>query len=111
MTNVALAIIAGMIYRFGGALPEAMLGILYLTVFVNLFLALLNLLPIPTLDGAKIISSILPPQKRIALEEKISRVVNVNSIIFMIAALLFVVFFLVEYLAMAVQFLTGIIIG
>ena len=57
------------IYRFGSALPEAMLGILYLTVFVNLFLALLNLLPIPTLDGAKIISSILPPQKRIALEK------------------------------------------
>ena len=86
-----------------------MLGILYLTVFVNLFLALLNLLPIPTLDGAKIISSILPPQKRIALEK--TRVVNVNSIIFMIAALLFVVFLLVEYLAMAVQFFTGIIIG
>ena len=112
LTNIALAIVAGLLYRFGGTVfHEAVAGILLIIVFVNLFLALLNLLPIPTLDGAKIISSALPPTTRIALEEKMAGLFNFNSIIFIIAALLFIVFFLVDYLALAVEFLTKVIIG
>ena len=112
LTNIALALAAGFIYRVGiGILPEPLAGALILTVLVNLFLAILNLLPIPPLDGAKIISSALPVTTRLSLEEKIARVVNVNSIVFMIAALLFIVFFLVDYIGAAVQFLTAIIIG
>ena len=110
LTNIGLALVAGLLYRLF-VFPEFLMDVLLTAVFVNLFLALLNLLPLPTLDGATIVSSILPPWIRLALEEKIARVVDVNSILFMIVALLFVVFFLIDYLVVAVSFLTVLVVG
>lgn len=38
-------------------------------VFINLILAVLNLLPIPPLDGSRVVSSLLPPKQALAYEK------------------------------------------
>jgi len=60
-TNILLALIFGLILRFwGGGLDPAMIQLLAMVVFANLSLAILNLLPIPPLDGSKILKALLP---------------------------------------------------
>jgi len=52
-TNILLAIIFGLIVRFGSTigLDAAMLSLAYNIAFINLFLGLFNLIPFPPLDG------------------------------------------------------------
>lgn len=64
LSNLCLAIAAAILYRVLVALPQtfpSLLGdILSFTVLINLVLAIFNLLPIPPLDGSKILLSQLP---------------------------------------------------
>lgn len=64
LANFGLAIVAALIFRILEALPQAfpsILGdILTFTVLINLVLGLFNLLPIPPLDGSKVLLSQLP---------------------------------------------------
>ncbi|HHF7365030.1 TPA: site-2 protease family protein [Legionella bozemanae] len=52
--------------------PRASMAVLFLYatsqagVFINLILAALNLLPIPPLDGSRVVSSLLPPKQAMA---------------------------------------------
>lgn len=58
-TNIFLALIFGLSLRFID--PESALASAFATVtFINILLALFNLLPFPPLDGSKIFSTILP---------------------------------------------------
>ena len=60
-TNILLAVLFGLLIRsFGGAMDQLQLQVLAMAVFANLSLAILNLIPIPPLDGSKILKSILP---------------------------------------------------
>lgn len=60
-SNILLALIFGLLIRFSdGFLPSAFLQIAGFIVFINLILALFNLIPIPPLDGSKILFSVLP---------------------------------------------------
>jgi Zn-dependent protease len=52
-TNIVLALIFGL-------LDASLLDAFKVIVFINMLLALFNLIPIPPLDGSKIISGILP---------------------------------------------------
>ena len=56
-SNFCLALIFGTLIRFGGnlGLSTAFLSIAALTVFINLTLGIFNLVPIPPLDGSKIL--------------------------------------------------------
>ncbi|MES3005713.1 MAG: site-2 protease family protein [Patescibacteria group bacterium] len=61
LSNITIALIFGLILRFYiGVLPEATTAILAITVITNLVLAIFNLVPVPPLDGSKILLSILP---------------------------------------------------
>lgn len=64
LANFALAITAAIVYRILDALPQtfpALLGdVLTFTVLLNLVLGIFNLLPIPPLDGSKVLLSQLP---------------------------------------------------
>jgi len=61
LTNIFLAVVFGLIARFGvGELPDAFVAIAAMTAFVNLFLGLFNLIPIPPLDGYTVLRGILP---------------------------------------------------
>lgn len=57
--NLLLALCAGLALRFGLG-GEVLLPFLAYVVIINIVLALFNLVPIPPLDGSKILFSILP---------------------------------------------------
>ena len=59
-TNILLALIFGFLIRFSGAqLGPDLISAFAIIVYVNILLALFNLLPIPPLDGSKVLSTIL----------------------------------------------------
>jgi Zn-dependent protease len=60
-TNVIIAVIFGLVLRFfGGSLSPLMIQVFVIVSVANLSLAILNLIPIPPLDGSKILKAILP---------------------------------------------------
>jgi Zn-dependent protease len=68
-TNILIALIFGLVMRFVGVdLGPAMQSACAIIVYVNMLLALFNLIPIPPLDGSKVLSTILaavaPPLER-----------------------------------------------
>lgn len=59
LTNVLLAVLAAQILKFI-PLDSSIQIFLLLTVRINLMLAIINLIPIPPLDGSKVFASIMP---------------------------------------------------
>jgi len=61
LSNIFLAFVFGLVIRFGdGLLPPSFLHIATLVVIINIVLAIFNLVPIPPLDGSKILFAFLP---------------------------------------------------
>jgi len=62
-TNFIIALGFGLVIRFSGAtLGDTLTSAFALAVFSNLSLAILNLIPIPPLDGSKVLKALLPYQ-------------------------------------------------
>lgn len=59
-TNIALALVFGLLARFFNDLPATTLMLFGTIAFVNLFLGLFNLIPLPPLDGFTVLRSLLP---------------------------------------------------
>lgn len=60
-SNILIALIFGLILRFGQeSLSPAVVSITIIVVFINIILAVFNLMPIPPLDGSKILYAIFP---------------------------------------------------
>ncbi len=60
-TNFILAILFGLLIRFGStAMSPSLFDAFGTIVYINLVLGLFNLIPIPPLDGSKVLSAILP---------------------------------------------------
>lgn len=60
-TNLLLALIFGLLIRFGASvLPEGVLSIAVLITVTNIALMVFNLIPVPPLDGSKILMAALP---------------------------------------------------
>jgi Zn-dependent protease len=63
-TNLALAIVGAVIYRLLGG-GGGYVGLFFrIFLFVNILLAVFNVMPIPPLDGSKVLARFLPPRAR-----------------------------------------------
>lgn len=61
LSNIIIALICGLILRFYlPVLPSPTATILAITTIINIVLAIFNLMPVPPLDGSKILFSLLP---------------------------------------------------
>ena len=58
-SNLAIALLGGLVIRLG-VLPAGQSDIVFLIVLVNIMLFLFNLIPVPPLDGSKVLSATLP---------------------------------------------------
>ena len=84
LSNIALALIFGLVIRFvsGGVfLNQASLSLASFVVLINITLAIFNLIPIPPLDGSKILFALLP-YKWTNLRESLERFGLVFVLIF-----------------------------
>jgi Zn-dependent protease len=100
-SNIALAVISGLLIRFG-LIPLSALPAVAAIVIINLVLAVFNLVPIPPLDGSKILFAFLPP-RLFHIRESLERYGLILAIIFII--------FLWQLVAPAVERLFRLIIG
>lgn len=86
VSNFALAIIgAGMMFLFistglAASLPHLVMDFLNLFIYLNVLLFVFNLLPLPPLDGYRIVEDLVPPSVR----AKMTRYENYGSLIFII---------------------------
>lgn len=104
LANFLMAIIFGIIIRltFNLALPAGFYFITSIIVIINLALGIFNLVPIPPLDGSKILLTFLPESAYAAIMayEQYS----------LILLLVFIVFFS-QYLAPVLEFLFHFLTG
>jgi len=104
--NLIIALVFGLTLRFvplsSSAFGLGMIQIFIYIVLLNLVLAVFNLIPIPPLDGSKVIAAILPYNVRLAIE----RMERYGLIL-----VLFFIFFLFQYLLPIVVWLFRLIAG
>lgn len=106
VSNLIIAVVFGLMLRFipfnSSDYIENMINIFAYIVILNLVLAIFNSVPIPPLDGSKIISVILPYRYRITIE-KMER--------YGMILVMFFVFFLFQYLYPVISWLFRFIAG
>jgi Zn-dependent protease len=67
--NMLLALVFGLLVRFGsGTLPAEFIRLAGVIVFINILLAFFNLIPIPPLDGSKLLKSLLSYRAGLAFQ-------------------------------------------
>lgn len=100
-TNLAIAFVAALVLRTL-ALPDMALEIVNLIVIINIILGVFNLVPIPPLDGSKLLVSVLPFRLRYIMEY-LER--------YAIALILFFVIFLWQFFLPLVGAIYALMVG
>jgi len=104
--NLAIAIFFGLLLRFlSGPIAEILPGVIpffVMIVYLNLVLAIFNLMPIPPLDGSHILFDFLPP-RFYAVRQFLTQ--------YGLFVLLFFIFFLFRFLALPIDWLFRLIVG
>jgi Zn-dependent protease len=100
-SNIVLAVIFGLLIRFG-LIPLSALPVVAVIVIINLVLAVFNLVPIPPLDGSKILFALLPP-KLFHIRQSLERYGLILAIIFIL--------FLWQFVSPVIRGLFRLIVG
>lgn len=105
LSNIVLAIVFSVLIRFSLislSLPASFVKIAAFVVFINIVLALFNLIPIPPLDGSKILFTLLPDSF-----SNFKRILEQYSIIFILIFILFLWQWFVPVVFIVFNLLTG----
>lgn len=103
MTNLGIALVFGLFLRFYGSnIADSMASMVQLIVLINIFLAIFNLVPIPPLDGSKVLLNALPLRYRY-IGDYLERYALVLIIIF--------AFFLWKYILPLVYLIYWLFVG
>ncbi len=103
ISNFLIAIVFGLVLRFfGGSLSDSFIQISFYVIAINIVLAVFNLIPIPPLDGSKVLFAFLPA-KFAQVRETLER----YSIFFF----LILIFFLWRFVEPIIPFIFKIIVG
>lgn len=109
-TNIFIALIFTLVIRFGEGLPETFIALSALVVFINLFLGMLNLIPIPPLDGYTVLRSILPYRFAVPLQNFERKLQSLGILSFFIFIFIFIAF-LAKPFFLFVQYLFMLLTG
>jgi Zn-dependent protease len=112
-TNLLLACIFAFLIRAGGvAMTTPMLSAFETIVYINLLLALFNLIPIPPLDGSKVLSGLLGTRTAVGRTYDSFRAgferLGVLSGTFIILIILYILY---PYFAFVVQWVFTLLVG
>lgn len=102
LSNIALALVFGLLMRFFGFNLGQSAGLVSFVVLINITLAIFNLVPIPPLDGSKILFSVLPYRLQY-IRDSLEKYGLVLALIF--------VFFFWQLLNPIVKYLFGLFTG
>ena len=105
LSNIVIAFIFGMLIRFSPVfgLSNTFVELSFTVVVINLVLAVFNLIPVPPLDGSKILFAILPTEISMKVREAFRRYGMILIII--------VVFTAWEFISPIVSFLLQLFTG
>ena len=70
LSNLVLALLFSVMVRITLSLPMVFQTFFYCGAYVNVFLAVFNLLPIPSLDGWGVGEYFIPPMRRLTAEQR-----------------------------------------
>jgi len=102
ISNAVLAVLFGLIVRFGG-FSGTTLDVLSFIVLINIILAIFNLIPVPPLDGSKILFAVLPYKYN-----NVRTTLERYGFIFIIVFVVFLWRFIIPVVATLFSFLTGV---
>lgn len=105
LSNLVIALVFGILIRFieSGHIPPSTFPILLLITTVNITLAVFNLMPIPPLDGSRILYSLLP-YKYNYIKENIER----HSLIYVLIFVFVLWQFFYPLIPWLVRLITGL---
>lgn len=108
--NIAIAVLFAIFFRLGFFTSPELVQVGVLVIIANLVLAIINLLPIPPLDGSKIVKALLPYQASVAYA-RLEQLTYALGPIGLIGVLLLLVFVFSEPLGVFVFWLFGLLTG
>lgn len=85
LSNLVVAVAFGLILKFAPFISLTFAGLLSVIIYINLLLMVFNLLPIPPLDGSKVLATFLPAD----LKEKYLRHERFGFIAVIVVIMLF----------------------
>ncbi len=106
LSNILIALVFAAIVRFGiqnGVLSIPFIVLCLYVVMINISLAVFNLIPIPPLDGSKVLFGLLP-----ARFQHVRRLIEQHSFVLILVLLLFLWHFITPIIPFLFRVVTGL---